>query len=459
MADDQSPFSLSCYGTTACETPTLDALAKQGLVLDDARHMGSWSGAVCLPSRTMIMTGRNVWRIPGASGPGLERSPGFRIAAAEQSLAAVFNRAGYVTFRTCKKGNSFAEANQQFQTNREKTSRDGNAESGSQWHADQVLEFLNRRQPDNDPPFLIYLGFSHPHDPRNALPELAAKYGAHNDGPPSMIDPRSPSLPKNYLTKHPFNNSDLNVRDEKAVQGVMDRRDEVTIRNELGREFACIENMDRQIGRVLESLKQKGELDNTYIIYTADHGIAVGSHGLMGKQNLYEHTWRVPFIIRGPGIQGGRHADGSVYLMDILPTLCDLAHVEVPAQVDGLSFRPVLEGNKNRIRDTMYGVYCGGKKPGIRSIKTADGWKLIVYRVGDEPMVTQLFHLGENPEEWLPDHHQSELIQKLGIAPKPSQTNLAMDPQHQTRLSEMIELLKREMTTQGDPYMTDFFGE
>ena len=86
------------------------------------------------------------------------------------------------------------------------------------------------------------------------------------------------------------------------VQGVLKDRSRAAIRNELGREYACIESIDRQVGRVLDKLEAMGELDNTYVIFTSDHGIAVGRHGLVGKQNLYEHTWRVPLLVRGPGI-------------------------------------------------------------------------------------------------------------------------------------------------------------
>jgi arylsulfatase A-like enzyme len=105
------------------------------------------------------------------------------------------------------------------------------------------------------------------------------------------------------------------------VQGVGVHRDPATIRNELGREYACIENIDIQIGRVLDKLEAMGELENTYVFFTSDHGIAVGRHGLMGKQNLYEHTWRVPFMVRGPGIRPSSRASGYIYLLDVLPTL------------------------------------------------------------------------------------------------------------------------------------------
>jgi choline-sulfatase len=133
------------------------------------------------------------------------------------------------------------------------------------------------------------------------------------------------------------------VRDEVAVSGVWKRRDEASIRNEIGRQYACSENIDIQIGACLKKLEETGELDNTYIIYTADHGMSIGRHGLMGKQNLYQHTWRVPFIVKGPGIKAGSRVEGNIYLLDVLATLCDLAGVAAPKSNEGTSFKPVLK--------------------------------------------------------------------------------------------------------------------
>ena len=453
LTDDQSPETLSCYGPTPCHTPHLDRLAREGMILHDAHHMGSWSGAVCLPSRTMIMTGRTVWRIPGASGPGLTQPRGFRNEAANQSLPAVFNRAGYDTFRTCKNGNSFKEANELFTVSKTATKRKGTLEGGSEWHGDQVMQYLKERERTQDKdPFLIYFGFSHPHDPRHATPELAEKYGARNEGPPEQPLPQTPELPLNYLPEHPFHHGHPGLRDETKVQGVLTRRDVGTVRNELGREYACIENIDRQIGRVLEQLESMGELENTYIIFTADHGIAVGRHGLMGKQNLYEHTWRVPFIVRGPGIKPGSQASGYIYLLDLLPTLCDFAGIEPPQSVEGKSIRPVLEGKVDRVREVLYGVYAGGTKPGMRSIKS-NGWKLIQYDVLDgEVQETQLFDLRNNPREFLKEHQEAGVFQATGHRPGPQQVNLADDPQHLKKRRELEALLKAEMLRLGDPY-------
>lgn len=455
LVDDQSPFDLKIYDpASALETPRIDRLAAEGMVFDGAYHMGSFSGAVCSPSRHMIMSGRTVWRLPNAPGalakgicpPDLE----------QQTLPAVFNRAGYATMRTCKMGNSYEAANKLFAVRHDATKRGGTHESGSGWHGDRVMEYLDERTAKRDErPFLIYYGFSHPHDVRDGTPELLAKYGAVNhadaDAPPSA-HPRQPKLPLNYLPAHPFDHGHMEVRDEVAVSGVWRRRDEATIRNELGREFACSENIDIQIGRVLDRLAAMGELENTYVIYTADHGMAIGRHGLQGKQNLYQHTWRVPFIVKGPGIRSGSRVEGNIYLLDVLATVCELAGIPAPETNEGLSFRPVLEGRRNAVRDVLYGVYNGGAKPGMRAVKKGD-WKLIQYEVtGGAVRETQLFNLTDNPEEFLRDHRDPRVTALTGVTPKAHQVNLADDPNHAAQRKEMEALLLAEMRRLDDPW-------
>ncbi len=452
LVDDQSPCELRAYDPRSpLQTPNIDRLAKEGMVLDAAHHMGSWSGAVCTPSRHMIMSGRTVWHIPDPSGnasgnPHAKNPKLVPPDLAKYTMAAVFNRAGYATMRTCKIGNSYEAANQQFTVRKDATKRGDTDEDGSAWHAEQVLDYLSqRRRQGEKKPFLINFGFSHPHDTRDGKPDLLAKYGAINHADPNTPPPANahqPSLPINYLAKHPFPHGHPDLRDEVAVSGVWQRRDEQTIRNELGREFACSENIDLQIGRVLKQLEAMGELANTYVIYTADHGMAIGRHGLQGKQNLYEHTWRVPLIVKGPGIKPGTRALGNTYLLDLLPTLCDLASIAIPLTVEGISFRPVLEGKQAAIRDVIYGVYCGGTKPGMRCIKQGD-WKLIKYdTLGGTVRQTQLFHLAENPHEFLAEHGRS----------KPLETNLADDPQLTDHRVRLESLLLQEMKRLDDPY-------
>ncbi|MEM8912747.1 MAG: sulfatase-like hydrolase/transferase [Planctomycetota bacterium] len=459
VVDDQSPLDLQIYNpASTLKTPNLDRLAAEGMVIDDARHMGSWSGAVCTPSRHMIMSGRTVWHIPQRR----KRNEKTSVSPAEfvpddladHTLAAVFNDAGYVTMRTCKKGNSYEGANQQFTIRHDATRRGGDAETGSAWHGDRVMDFLRGRSA-NDDAFLVYFGFSHPHDTRDGRPEYLAEYGAVNhtdpDEPPAL-HPNQPVLPENYLPEHPFHHGHVNLRDEENVSGVWKRRDPATIRNELGRQFACSANIDEQVGRVIGHLESTGLLDQTIVIYTSDHGMAIGRHGLQGKQNLYEHTWRVPMIVRGPGIAPGTRANGNVYLLDLIATICELTGVEPPATNEGLSFAPVLHGKTDTVRDVQFGVYCGGTKPGMRAVKQGD-WKLIEYDVLDGTVRrTQLFNLAENPSEFLIEHHSRDVVSLTGVSPERHQVNLADDPRYADQLAAMRALLLDQMELHHDPY-------
>lgn len=468
VTDDQAPHTLAAYGNTVCQTPTLDRIAKQGMTLDAAYHMGAWSGAVCLPSRVMIMSGRTVWHIPGGmhygKHPHLDNPEMVPPNVLENTMPTVFNRAGYDTFRTCKDQNSYMDANALFKTRHDKTVRGRTEEDaikaeaigGSDWHGDRAVEFLNdHEQRGGDVPFLMYYGFSHPHDIRNGPPELVKKYGAVNTKtPPTEVNPDAPPLPVSWLPEHPFPNpyGHKRIRDEASVSGVGQSRTEATVRNELGREYACIEAIDTQIGRVLDKLEAMGELDNTYILFTADHGIAVGRHGLMGKQNLYEHSWRVPMLVMGPGIEPGSRAPGNVYLLDILATICDFAGIEQPVTNEGKSFAPVAWGSKDTVRDAVYGVYSGGTKPGMRSVRVGD-WKLIKIDVFDgELRKTQMFNLKDNPEELVIEHHAPEVVARTGNTPKPNQRDLGEDPAFKQKRAELEAELLRQMQLHDDPY-------
>ena len=112
----------------------------------------------------------------------------------------------------------------------------------------------------------------------------------------------------------------------------------------------------------------------------------------------------------------------------------------------------MLEGKAERVRDVLYGAYCGGTKPGMRSVKTA-GWKLIKYDVlAGTVRETQLFNLHDNPDEFVKEHHAPEVIQLTGNTPQPQQVNLADDPRHQQKRQELEALLLAEQQRLDDPY-------
>ena len=462
ITDDQDTYSVGAYRRSepaepnsngsayTIDTPHIDRLAAEGMLFHQARIMGSDSGAVCTPSRTSIMTGKNTW----------ERTTDVTAAT---TFPGVFNSNNYATYRTCKNGNSYATANNEFTVANDATKRGNTNNNGSEWHGDRAVDHIidwdsNGRQK----PFMIYYGFSHPHDTRNARPELLNRYGCVNTTDPStvVLNPNAPPLPVNALTggpadypTHPFDNGHLNVRDEINVSGFQNYRTEAVIRNEIGRNFACVDWIDQQVGRVLARLEDpNGDgdtadsvMDNTYIVFTSDHGIAIGRHGLQGKQNLYEHTWRVPYIVRGPGIAAGSTSDALIHLHDTFPTFADLANIDLPPTIDdndGKSFRAVLEGSQEAHRDYVYGIYAGGNKPGMRAI-TDGRWKLIKYDVAaNATQVTQLFDLQQNPFELLPEH---------GVP------DLADHPAYSLIRQELEEQLMRARKNFADPYA--FLGD
>jgi choline-sulfatase len=479
ITDDQDTYSIGAYRRSEpaepdgagqpylVDTPNIDRLAAQGMLFHQARLMGSDIAPVCTSSRTSIMSGKNTWQRTTE-------------VSAATTLPGIFNRGvrdglpalPHATYRTCKEGNSYPTANAEFTVVNDATKRGNTNSTGSEWHADRGIEHLEHWRANHRPngkPFLMYLGFSHPHDARNARtnPDLTGRYQCVNTTSPGGIslNPGAPPLPFNHLPVnqslgipanfpfHPFNHGHLSVRDEIEAEGIGRYRTEAVVRNEIGRNFACVDWIDRQLGRVLAKLEDPdgdgdpadSVLENTYIIFTSDHGIAIGRHGLQGKQNLYEHSWRVPYIVRGPGIAAGSESNALIYLHDSFPTLCDLAGIDPPATIDnndGQSFRAVLEGGGDSHREHLYGLYAGGDKPGIRAV-TDGRFKLIKYDVADNAtQVTQLFDLQENPFELLPEH---------GVP------NLALQPSHTLIRQELEERLMAERREFADPYA--FLGD
>ncbi|MGH7138933.1 MAG: sulfatase-like hydrolase/transferase, partial [Pirellulales bacterium] len=240
--------------------------------------------------------------------------------------------------------------------------------------ADAAVEFLKRQR--GQQPFLMYLAFANPHDPRVVNREYRSKY---RDA--------EMQLPGNYLPLHPFDNGELAVRDEKLAPWP---RSVDEIRRQLADYYGVIAHLDFQIGRILEALRESGQYENTIIVFSSDHGLAMGSHGLMGKQSLYEHSMKSPLIFSGPRIARGE-SDALVYLYDIFPTICELAAVEPPREIDGRSFAAVAHGESHQARDTIFLAY----REVQRALRQGE-WKLIRYPKINE---TQLFNLRDDPDE------------------------------------------------------------
>jgi len=363
--DDQRFDTIAALGNPEIRTPALDALVNRGFVFTNLYSLGGMVAGLCLPSRTMLMTGRSVFRIPERN----QKPP-----EGVTFLAKAFEAAGYRTYHHGKRGNTYVPASEAFQT---KLYSKADAEArvhSSQEHADQVIRWIETHEAGA--PFFIYMAPPVPHDPRVAPKPF------HDMYPPEKI-----TLPRNFMPAHPFDNGELKVRDEMLAPFP---RTEAAMRQHLSDYYASITCLDHHLGRVFEALEKKGLAGNTLVLFTSDQGLAVGGrHGLMGKQNLYEH-FRAPLILAGPGIPKGRSA-AIAHVHDLFPTLCDLTGVATPASVEGLSLAPVIRGKKKSVREYGFGVYKD-----VQRMVRDDRWKLIWYPKAGR---FQLFDVVEDPWE------------------------------------------------------------
>lgn len=393
LADDQTRNTINALGNSQVATPNLDQLVADGTFFKNAYIMGAMNGAVCAPSRAMLMTGRALFNIDPT---------GNTIDTAHTTLPRTLGNAGYHTFHIGKWHNGknafirsfddgskifFGGMHRQYQVptyefdkgedySKERLNTPSDKHS-SELYADAGVAFLDTY--DSEKPFFMYLAFQAPHDPREMPQEYLDRY-----------NPDSITLPENFKEVHPFDNGELDIRDE-WLAGYPRTKQEV--KANIAAYYAMITHLDAQIGRVLNKLEEKGLSENTIIVFAGDNGLAVGQHGLMGKQNLYEHSINVPLLFKGPGIPKGKTTDCFAYLFDIYPTLCDLTETSIPETVEGQSLKPVLKDTVQQVRDGMFFAY----KNFQRAVRN-DRYKLIKYNVKDA-IVTQLFDLKNDPFE------------------------------------------------------------
>lgn len=407
FADDMRADSIAALGNPTVKTPNLDTLVKRGFAMRNAYCLGGNSAAVCTPSRNMLLSGKAFFRWKDFAPPKKTRPKGGIAPGDGPNFPLSMKAAGYFTYHHGKKGNTAPLIQAKFDVDKYLANDEAERRSGEpgQEIVDDAIKFV-RERPADAKPFFMYLAFGNPHDPRVAAKKYLDQY-----------DRDAIPLPKNYRPQHPFDNGEMTVRDEKLLPWP---RTEADVRRTLHEYYATITALDFHIGRLLESLRQAGQLDNTIILFSADQGIAVGSHGLLGKQNLYDAGMKAPLIFTGPGIPHGE-SSALVYLLDIYPTICDLVGATQPEGIDGLSFEPVISGQSKTARRELFLSYLG-----VQRALRDERWKLIRY---PQVNVTQLFDLQADPDE---------------------RHNLADQPAHQDRVQLMLARLAEVQPTWGD---------
>ena len=436
ISDDQAPDTIAALGNTEIHTPNLDRLVKGGTSFTHCFNQGSWSGAVCVASRTMLITGQSVYRAPKNKAYLDQWAHAKGVLAVDEQepvklWSEVFREAGYRTFLTGKWHNNTHAVERGFshvkalgagmyethEGTKPKLSENpgylrpsptrkkwnawdpkfhgiwkpsirdlhANGKMGdfytveqhsSELFADQAVEFLSNSKKSNTP-FFMFVSFNAPHDPRQSPRSFIDRYPVAQS-----------KIPQNYLPEHPFDNGAISIRDEQLAPFPRTKK---AIRTHRAEYYAIISHMDEQIGRVLDALEKSGNADNTYVVFTSDHGLAVGSHGLMGKQNPYDHSIRMPFLISGPGIPKNKTVRDMIYMQSVYPTTCELAGLSIPQSVDFPSLKNLALGKGGKGEEIVYGCYQD-----MQRLVRSQTHKLIFY-----PKLKryQLFDLVKDPHE------------------------------------------------------------
>ncbi len=403
FADDQTYEALHAMGCDELQTPNLDRLVRRGTTFTHAYNMGAWHGAVCVASRTMLNTGRFLWHARDIE-PKLADE-----VKAGRFWSQYMKSAGYDTYmsgkwhikkidpadvfdvvRDVRPGmpNQTPEGyNRPIEGKPDKWSPydkkfGGYWKGGKHWSevlGDHGVDFLERAA-GRDNPFFMYLAFNAPHDPRQSPKEYVDKY------PLDKV-----KVPENFLPMYPYKDDiGLGVKQRDERLGPFPRT-HYAVKVNRQEYYAIITHMDAQVGRILDALEKSGKADNTYIFFTADHGLSVGHHGLFGKQNMFDHSVRVPLMVVGPGIEAGRKISAPIYLQDIMATSLELAQVDKPQQVQFTSLLGLLSGERRENYDAIYGGYMT-----LQRMITDENYKLIYYPKINK---TLLFNLKDDPLE------------------------------------------------------------
>lgn len=431
FADDQSWHTLGALGNDEIQTPHLDRLFSKGTVFTQTYNPGGWNGAICVASRAMLNTGLSLWKAQQTESQfKKEWVPQKKFWA--QQLAAH----GYQTFFSGK-WHVKADANAVFEHarhirggmpsqtpagyNRPQSPGDtawqpwdksfgGFWEGGQHWSevlGDDAVDYLKIASED-ERPFFMYLAFNAPHDPRQSPKEFVDRY------PLDRV-----AIPETFQPLYPYDIGSNKCRDEKLAPFPRTLHSVKVNRQEY---YAIITHMDQQIGRILDQLEATGQADNTYIIFTADHGLACGQHGLLGKQNMYDHSVRVPFCIVGPDVEAGRSIGQRMYLQNVMPTTLEIAGADIPDHVEFQSILPLLKKSGSEISGTVYGGYTMTQR-----MITVDNDKLICY---PKEGVSLLFDLKSDPLEMqdLSNRNGSQALKKRLFAELLRQQKQLNDP-------------------------------
>ncbi len=407
MSDDHAAHAISAYSGRLNKTPNIDRLAKEGMKFENAFATNS----ICTPSRAAILTGKYAH---------LNGVPVFNhIDNSQPMLQKYLQQAGYYTGMIGKwhlGGNRGKEG--------EPTGFDywnilpgqgayfdpmmiemGERKKLTGYTTDIItdlaIQFIEKRPQDK--PFFLMYHHKAPH--RNWQPDEKHRKQFENYDPPIPAtfddDYKGKSDAARQSTMHidaDLNDNDLKMKPPAGLTGAELKR--WKFRRYMQDYLACVQSVDDNVGRFLDWLDKNGLAENTIVIYTSDQGFFLGEHNFYDKRFMYEEALRMPFLIRWPEkIKPGSVSKGMILNVDFAPTLLDAAGVKTPADMQGRSFLPLLEGRTPPgWRTAMYYRYY---HPGHHNVAAhygirTDRYKLIYFNKLDQ---WELYDLRKDPRE------------------------------------------------------------
>ena len=411
MADQLAPHWTGAYGHPVAKTPHMDALAARGMRFDAAYC----NSPLCAPSRFAFMSGQLISRIAAydnasefrASVPTFAhylKALGYRTClSGKMHFVGPDQKHGFqdrmttdISTRPISPGHRIGRPMMSASTSGITTCRRSRkvglrrprsrSTMTTRWvlpHAVGCLTRARDRTLGDETPFLMVASFIHPHDPYVARPEWWDLYDDAEIDIPAFV----PALED----QDPFSRRLMDGIEASVVPLT-----EEEIRRARRAYLANVSYFDNKVGEVVRTLEETGEIDNTIVIVTADHGDMLGERGLWYKMNFFEHSARVPLIMAGPGVVQGTAAN-ACSLVDLMPTFVEIAGGDAAMfgeAVDGRSLMPLARGEVDPV-DEAIGEYCAEMTP----------YPVFMIRRGDlkyihcDPDPPQLYDLALDPLE------------------------------------------------------------
>ncbi|MRH99685.1 sulfatase-like hydrolase/transferase [Kriegella sp. EG-1] len=436
IADDLTATALSSYENQAIKTPNIDALAAQG-----TRYTRTYTQyPVCGPSRASLLFGY----YPNATQTYGYVSGRENVGPNRKSLPQVFKDHGYYTARVSK----IYHMGVPIDIEKGSNGKDDEASwterfnsQGPEWQAKGEAELVQNNPYGNLPrkggnvmTIVKADGDDLEHSDGRTARKTSELIRKHKNEPfflaVGLVRPHVPFVaPKKYFEPYPQQQivlppkvendwDDIPARGINYVTSVNGQMSEEQERKAVAAYYASVTYMDVQVGKILNTLKEEGLEDNTIVVFTSDHGFHLGEHRFWMKVSLHEESVRVPMIIKVPG-KTSAVCNSFTELLDLYPTLIDLAGIKNNKNLQGKNIRATLDNPLTSVRDMAFSVSQGGKSFLVRT----DKWAYIQYDE-DAGSGMELFDMDLDPKQY---------------------NNLAGNPNYVMVLKEMQQKLKSKL--------------